>query len=132
MRARAKLIKKYELKTGVSKNTGQEWRSQRMKFELLRDDGSPAHESIIADCMDVILLDAPALAEGATGWLTFYLNVNEYTQDNTAKEYQRIRVSHWDPITAAYPQSPQQQAPATTPPQQQTAPAAEKKDDLPF
>lgn len=105
MRTKAKLVHKYEIKTGVSQTTGLEWRRQDMEFQLLRDDWSETNEHIVVSCNNGIYLDAPALVDGAVGILGYWCSADEFN----GRCYNSLRLTGWTPQSEAGKQVAEEQ-----------------------
>jgi len=133
MRIKAKLVHKYQEQSGVSQNTGNSWRRQEMKFQVLKDDWTEGNESIVVSCTNALILDAPVLKEGAVGILSVWCNAEEYN----GRCYNRMNMNGWTPQSEAGAHVAQEQkedasAPQFTPEQMAYLQQQKGKGGLPF
>lgn len=93
MRVRARIEYKYPMTEGISQTTGNKWQAQEVKLRILKEDGSDTNDTLVARCMEAIIIGSPMFEVGKTGYVGIWLNAEEYN----GRCYQKARLNGFEP-----------------------------------
>ena len=134
-----RIMKVLPQRSGVSKKTGNEWKSQPFVFEYFENQADRWSDKVLLETFDQMLI--PYIKEGVAVRCGFGHSVREFD----GKTYNEVRLYRLEILGASNNQQPQEQqaqqpttskppVPPITQQQDHTAqlPGEGKSDDLPF